>query len=88
VGAPLLVVQGADDELVRPRYTQKLVERLASADQAGAPRSEGLPGCTVRYLEIPGGHNIIDKDEPGWERLEQALIEFSRSIRNGERKRA
>jgi carboxylesterase len=88
VDVPLLVVQGAEDELVRPRYTQKLVERLASADQAAAPRSSAPPGGTTRYLEIPGGHNIIDRDEPGWERLEQALIEFSRSIRNGERKRA
>ena len=95
---PTLVVQGAEDELVRPQNTQMLVERLASADgqaaaHAAANRTavnRGLrpPEGIIRYLEIPGGHNIIDRDEPSWDRLEGALIEFSRSVRDGERKRA
>jgi carboxylesterase len=101
VGIPTVVVQGAEDELVRPKYTQKLVERLAAAirplraDAAGQrvrpvaePRTAAMQDGIIRYLEIPGGHNIIERGEPGWDRLEQALIEFSRSIRDGERKRA
>jgi carboxylesterase len=73
VRTPTLVVQGEEDELVRPSNTRRLVERLASAQSDGG------------YLEIPGGHNIIDKDQPEWGRLEQTLIEFSRSIRDVER---
>ena len=93
VGIPTMVVQGAEDELVRPQNTQKLVERLATAHRMaavpdGKRRAAVLPDGIIRYLEIPGGHNIIDRDEPGWDRLEPALIEFSRSIQDGERKRA
>jgi carboxylesterase len=79
VGIPILVVQGAEDDLVRPQNTQMLVERLSSTDGAGG---------RVRYLEIPGGHNIMDRDEQSWSGLEQGLIEFSRSIRDTEKKRA
>lgn len=97
VGVPTLVVQGTEDELVRPQKTQKLVERLASADGAGADRSTASPGgarraaappaarrpnAATRYLEIPGGHNIIDRNQPGWDNLEQALIEFARSVQD------
>jgi carboxylesterase len=85
---PTLVVQGAGDELVRPGNTQLLVERLSSADGVSVNSGTSRPHSGVRYLEIPGGHNIIDKDEPSWDRLVQALIEFSRSIEEAERKRA
>ena len=78
VGIPTLVVQGAEDDLVRPRNTQMLVERLAADGAGGA----------VRYLEILGGHNIMDRDESRCNGLEQGLIEFSRSIRDTEKKRA
>jgi carboxylesterase len=88
VGTPTMVVQGAEDELVRPQNTQKLVERLAARDRKAGSRAAVLPDGIIRYLEIPGGHNIIGRDEPGWDRLEQALIEFSRSIQDGERKHA
>ena len=88
VGIPTLVVQGAEDELVRPEHTQMLAQRLAAPrPHSGVSDSAGYRGIT-RYLEIPGGHNIIDKDEPGWDRLEQALIEFGRSVRSMEKKRA
>ena len=86
VGVPSLVVQGAEDELVRPGKTQMLVQRL-TAPRPGSGSGDGHGGIT-RYLEIPGGHNIIDKDEAGWDRLEQALIEFSRSVKSAEKKRA
>jgi carboxylesterase len=103
IGVPTLVVQGAEDELVRPQNTQKLVERLASADGVAGNRStaspDGIrrvavppaparPSVPTRYLEIPGGHNIIEKNQPGWDNLEQALIEFARSVHDAERKHA
>jgi carboxylesterase len=73
VTTPTLVVQGVDDELVRPENTQKLVKRL---------------GSRPSYLEIPGAHNMVDKGEPGWGILEQAVLEFVRSIRVDEKVRA
>lgn len=88
IGIPALVVQGAEDELVRPQNTQILVERLAAGDGAAVNRGPRQPGGGLRYLEIPGGHNIIDRDKQSWERLEKALNEFSRSIQDGERERA
>jgi carboxylesterase len=83
IGTATLVVQGAEDDLVRPRYTQKLVQRLSATN--GLTVS---PAAATRYLEIPGGHNIIDRDEPSWKRLEQVLIEFSRTLEEVERKPA
>jgi esterase/lipase len=88
VSNPTLVVQGAEDELVRPRNTRVLVQRLTSTDGSAADGIARRRTGDVRYLEIPGGHNIMDRNEPSWERLEQGLIEFSRLIRDGERKRA
>ena len=72
VSAPTLVVQGTEDELVPAQHTRMLAERMTAS----------------RYLEIPGGHNIVDGEGPGWRSLEQALIEFGRSIRQDERIRA
>ena len=86
VDMPILVIQGAEDQLVRPEQTQMLAQRLTAPRLCSGP--EGSHGGITRYLEIPGGHNIIDEDEPGWHRLEQALIEFGRSVKSGERKRA
>jgi carboxylesterase len=88
ISNPTLVVQGAEDELVLPRNTQVLVERLTSADGSVAGGTERRNIGGVRYLEIPGGHNIIDEHEPSWTRLEQGLIEFSRFVRDGEGNRA
>jgi carboxylesterase len=88
VGVSTLVVQGAEDELIRPGHTQMLARRLATPRPPGGPGENRGYGGIARYLEIPGGHNIIDKDEAGWDRLEQALIEFGESIKIGERKRA
>lgn len=73
VTAPSLVVQGTGDELVRPGNTEELIKRLSSPP---------------RYLEIPGGHNVVDNREPGWGILEQAVLEFARSIRVDEKLRA
>jgi hypothetical protein len=88
VSLPALVVQGAGDELVRPQNTQVLVRRLAFGGGQSAGRLPGGSGGGLRYLEIPGGHNIIDRDGQSWDRLEQALLDFGRSVRDGERKRA
>jgi pimeloyl-ACP methyl ester carboxylesterase len=42
---PTLVIQGRDDELVRPGLTRKLVRRLGTD--------------YVTYQEVPGGHELI-----------------------------
>jgi carboxylesterase len=87
IDIPTLVVQGAEDDLVRPQNTRLLAQRLAAPRPRNGIRNSAGPGGITRYLEIPGGHNIIDGDQPGWDRLEQALIEFSRSVKDGQRKR-
>jgi carboxylesterase len=87
IGIPTLVIQGTEDALVRPRHTRLLARRLAAARPQRWLHDGPSSGGITRYLEIPGGHNIIDRDQPGWERLEQALVEFSRSVKDGERKR-
>jgi esterase/lipase len=113
VAAPMLVVQGREDELVSPRNTQKLIQRLAAPSRApesrvpgsqvpasGSAGSQATPTRSAasqaaapelavpRYLEIPGGHNIIVRGEPGWAELEGALVEFARSIRHDLKARA
>lgn len=73
VTVPALVVQGAGDELVRPGNTEELIKRLSPPP---------------RYLEIPGGHSVVDNGQQGWGILEQAVLEFARSIRVDEKIRA
>jgi alpha-beta hydrolase superfamily lysophospholipase len=45
VAAPTLVIQGSDDQMVRPDLTQKLARRLSSD--------------AMSYREIPGDHELI-----------------------------
>ena len=45
VAAPTLVIQGRDDQMVRPKLTQRLVERLG--------------GTQRTYQEIPGPHELV-----------------------------
>ena len=65
VKVPTLVIQGTEDELVRPENTRRIVDRL-----------RGKP----RYLEVSGGHNSLDNHGAGWSSLETELLEFIRSI--------
>lgn len=62
---PTLIVQGRQDEVVRPELTRQLTKRL--------------PG-PLRYREVPSGHYMIHPADPGWPYLEQAVLEFASTI--------
>jgi carboxylesterase len=62
---PVLVLQGAQDEVARPRYTRRLVRRLG-------------PG--IRYIEVDGGHSLVYPSEPIWPTVEQAVLEFAADV--------
>jgi carboxylesterase len=59
---PTLVVQGAADETAQPADTRALVARL--------------PGPT-EYVEVSGGHALVNPAGPGWEQLRAAVLAFA-----------
>lgn len=62
---PTLIVQGCQDEVVRPELTRQLMQRL--------------PG-PLRYQEVLSGHYMIHPDDPGWLHLERAVLDFASNI--------
>lgn len=57
---PLLVLQGAADEVVTPARTAEL-------------RAELPPHA---YVELPGDHQLLDGAHAGWEALQTAVLDF------------
>lgn len=51
VNVPTLVIQGKDDELVKPQVTQQLLNRL---------------GGPLEYLEVDAPHNPLSPDKDYW----------------------
>jgi carboxylesterase len=49
VACPVIILQGAEDPLVRPKETRRLAKHLARCQ----------PDVPVDYLEIPGGHDLL-----------------------------
>lgn len=64
---PTLVVQGKDDPVVRPPWTQELVQRL--------------PG-PVWYREVAAGHNLLDPAAPAWPAVEGHVLSFAASLQS------
>lgn len=64
---PTLVVQGKDDPVVRPPWTQELIRRL--------------PG-PVWYREVPAGHNLLDAAAPAWPEVQRHVLSFAASLQN------
>jgi alpha-beta hydrolase superfamily lysophospholipase len=62
---PVLVLQGAHDEVARPRYTRRLVRRLG-------------PG--IRYTEVDGGHSLVYPTDPVWPTVEKAVLDFADEV--------
>ena len=65
VHVPLLIVQGAQDEVVKPAYTRRLARRFPH---------------TPRYLEVNAGHDPIKPVHADWPTVEQAVLEFAASL--------
>lgn len=61
VTAPVMIVQGQDDPLVRPHLTRQLAERLPNL---------------AAYLEVPGQHELVQGATPAWNEITAALRRF------------
>lgn len=62
VDAPVLIVQGRDDPLVKPHMTRRLAARL--------PKLAGL-------VEVKGGHELIRGDTPDWPHVATSIRDFA-----------
>ena len=68
ITCPTLIVQGADDELVSPTLTRTLMRRFVSAPQ---------------YVEVRGGHDLVNPNLVSWPVVERAVLAFADSIQSG-----
>jgi esterase/lipase len=62
VDAPVLIIQGRDDPLVKPHMTRQLAARL--------PKLAGL-------VEVQGGHELIRGDTPDWPLVATSIRDFT-----------
>jgi carboxylesterase len=65
VKTPALILQGAQDTLVRPITTRRLMQKLRGS---------------VRYLELPGGHDLFKPELAAWSQVEKVVREFAEEI--------
>lgn len=65
IRVPALVIQGREDRIVRPAYTRDLAGRL---------------GGSVQYHEIDGGHDLLERDQVGWEDVSRLVLAFTQTI--------
>lgn len=68
VTVPTLVIQGLQDELVQPRLTRQLVQRL---------------GGPVHYLEVQGAHDIKSQSRSTWNCIYNAIYTFMHTFKLG-----
>ncbi len=62
---PTLVIQGRQDELVRPTLTRRLIQRFDT--HAG-------------LLEVDGEHDLIRADRPAWHQIQSAVLDFAATL--------
>ena len=65
VRAPMLVVQGTRDSVVRPPQTQKLLRRLQD---------------DVRYVEVEAEHDLTLPENPAWPQVAAAVVAFAQEM--------
>ena len=65
LNVPVLVIQGREDEIVKPEVTRELITRI--------------PG-RLSYLEVDAQHDLPDPEKPAWEEIQRSVCEFSNSI--------
>ena len=65
VRAPMLVVQGTRDSVVRPPQTQKLLRRLQD---------------DVRYVEVEAEHDLTLPENPAWPQVAAAVVAFAQGM--------
>lgn len=65
VSAPTLIVQGAQDPLVKPSITRQLAARLRNL---------------AAYVEVTGGHELINNDDSSWPTIAAAVKRHAAAI--------
>jgi carboxylesterase len=65
MSAPALIVQGSDDEAVRPAATRKLLQSLAGP---------------VQYLELAADHELVRPENPGFDDYRAAALRFASAV--------
>jgi len=65
VTCPTLIIQGQQDELVRPETTRELLNLFRNRPT---------------YLELPSTHTITDSTTPGWHAVQQEIVQFASRI--------
>ncbi len=65
VTAPTLIIQGAQDKLVKPAVTRRLAARLPNLDA---------------YVELPGEHELIRGVDHTWPAIADSVRQFVRKI--------
>jgi alpha-beta hydrolase superfamily lysophospholipase len=72
IDLPSLVIQGKNDELVKPQFTLRLKERLANGRNDGA----------VKYVEVDAEHDILSGSNPSWATVERSILTFADHLKN------
>jgi carboxylesterase len=62
IQAPTLVIQGSQDDWVKPAATRRLLQRLPAS---------------LRYLELPAAHDLVNPEKPAFQDIRQALLAFA-----------
>lgn len=61
IQVPTLIVQGSQDQVVRPERTRRILERFPS---------------TLEYQEVTAGHKLIDPQNPAWGQVEKIVLTY------------
>jgi len=64
IKVPALIMQGLQDDLVKPHLTRKLIQRIAGK---------------VSYVEVDAGHNLLNTEEDSKSYIEQTILHFLQS---------
>lgn len=62
---PMLVVQGADDDLVKPSLTRAMVKQFHTP---------------MNYVEVPGKHDIPIENGDGWTAVREQVTQFADQV--------
>ncbi len=65
VNVPVLIVQGARDQVSRPAYTKRLIAKLPEAPA---------------YVEVDSDHNVTDVSNPAWPAVREAVLDFAARV--------
>lgn len=65
INIPTMVIQGTQDELVKPSLTQQMIGQFAG---------------TVSYYEVNADHDLIHPDLPSWSTVQHHILEFTRRL--------